>query len=116
MSHEHLYSDYSDVIVVGAGAVDYKLISICHKGDVVVSQDYGVAAMALGKAPIMVQLNHRRCQLCHISHIWRIRSMKHVSIFHRRTSVFLAEQLKEKAGILISDGKADIICGKCGAP
>ena len=52
----------------------------------------------------------------YISHIWRIRSMKHVSIFHRRTSVFLAEQLKEKAGILISDGKADIICGKCGAP
>ena len=30
-----LYSDYSDVIIVGAGAdaVDYKLISICHKGD-----------------------------------------------------------------------------------
>ena len=47
-----LYSDYSEVIVVGAGAdaVDYKLISICHKGDIVVSQDYGVAAMALGKA------------------------------------------------------------------
>ena len=44
-------SDYSEVIVVGAGAdaVDYKLISICHKGDIVVSQDYGVAAMALGK-------------------------------------------------------------------
>ena len=46
-----LYSDYSEVIVVSAGAdaVDYKLISICHKGDIVVSQDYGVAAMALGK-------------------------------------------------------------------
>ena len=46
-----LASDYSKVIVVGAGAdtVDYKLISICHKGDIVVSQDYGVAAMALGK-------------------------------------------------------------------
>ena len=46
-----LYSDYSEVIVVGAGAdaVDYKLISICYKGDIVVSQDYGVAAMALGK-------------------------------------------------------------------
>lgn len=46
-----LWSDYSEVIVVGAGAdaVDYKLISICHKGDIVVSQDYGVAAMALGK-------------------------------------------------------------------
>ena len=46
-----LYSDCSEVIVVcaGADAVDYKLISICHKGDVVVSQDYDVAAMALGK-------------------------------------------------------------------
>lgn len=46
-----LYSDYSDVVVVGAGAdaVDYKLISLCHSGDIVVSQDYGVAAMALGK-------------------------------------------------------------------
>ena len=29
--------------------MDYKLISICRKGDIVVSQDYGVAAMALGK-------------------------------------------------------------------
>ena len=46
-----LTSDYSEVIVVeaGADAVDYKLISICYKGDIVVSQDYGVAAMALGK-------------------------------------------------------------------
>lgn len=46
-----LESEYSEVIVVGSGAdaVDYKLISICHKGDIVVSQDYGVAAMALGK-------------------------------------------------------------------
>ena len=46
-----LTSDYSEVIVVGAGAdaVDYKLISICHRGDIVVTQDYGVASMALGK-------------------------------------------------------------------
>lgn len=47
-----LDSEYSEVIVVGAGAdaVDYKLISICKKGDIVVTQDYGVAAMALGKS------------------------------------------------------------------
>ncbi len=46
-----LNSEYSEIIVVGAGAdaVDYKLISLCNKGDIVVSQDYGVAAMALGK-------------------------------------------------------------------
>ena len=46
-----LSSDYSEVIIVGAGAdaVDFKLISLLSKGDICVSQDYGVAAMALGK-------------------------------------------------------------------
>ena len=46
-----LCSDYSEVIIVGAGAdaVDFKLISLLSKGDICVSQDYGVAAMALGK-------------------------------------------------------------------
>lgn len=46
-----LESDYSEVRVIGAGAdaVDYALINLCHRGDIVVSQDYGVAAMALGK-------------------------------------------------------------------
>ena len=51
-----LMSDYSEVIVVGAGAdaVDYKLISICRRGDIVVTQDYGVAAMALGKGAFAI--------------------------------------------------------------
>ena len=51
-----LTSEYSEVIVVGAGAdaVDYKLISICHRGDIVVSQDYGVAALALGKGAFAI--------------------------------------------------------------
>ena len=46
-----LSSDYSEVVIVGAGAdaVDFKLISLLFKGDICVSQDYGVAAMALGK-------------------------------------------------------------------
>ena len=46
-----MISDYSEIVVVGDGAdaVDYELIRVCHKGDIVVSQDYGVAAMALGK-------------------------------------------------------------------
>lgn len=29
--------------------MDFKLISLCRSGDIVVTQDYGVAAMALGK-------------------------------------------------------------------
>lgn len=36
-------------IYVDADAVDYALIGLCRKGDLVVTQDYGVAAMALGK-------------------------------------------------------------------
>lgn len=46
-----LSSDYSEVMIVGAGAdaVDFKLISLCHPGDIVVTQDYGVAAMTLSK-------------------------------------------------------------------
>ncbi len=46
-------SDYSEVKVIGAGAdaVDFALISMLDKdaNDIVVTQDYGVAAMALGK-------------------------------------------------------------------
>lgn len=46
-----LFSDYSEVKVIGAGAdaVDFALVNLCKKEDIVVTQDYGVAAMALGK-------------------------------------------------------------------
>lgn len=46
-----LHSDYSDIKIIGAGAdaVDFALVNLCKKGDAVVTQDYGVAAMALGK-------------------------------------------------------------------
>ena len=42
---------YGEVRVIGEGAdaVDLALINLCHAGDIVVSQDYGVAALALGK-------------------------------------------------------------------
>lgn len=36
-------------IYVDADAVDLALINLCQDGDIVVTQDYGVAAMALGK-------------------------------------------------------------------
>ena len=46
-----LTSDYSTVKVIGAGtdAVDIALINLCQRGDLVITQDYGVAALALGK-------------------------------------------------------------------
>ena len=46
-----LMSDYAEVKVIGAGAdaVDFALINLCRRSDIVVTQDYGVAALALGK-------------------------------------------------------------------
>lgn len=80
-----LYSDYSEVIVVGAGAdaVDYKLISICHKGDIVVSQDYGVAAMALGKGAYAI---HQSGKWYTDENIERMLMERHLSKKARRGS------------------------------
>lgn len=80
-----LNSDYSDVIAVGAGAdaVDYKLISICHKGDIVVSQDYGVAAMALGKGAYAI---HQSGRWYTNDNIDRMLMERHLNKKQRRTS------------------------------
>ncbi|WP_303818137.1 YaiI/YqxD family protein [Selenomonas ruminantium] len=54
-----LRSDYSEVKVIGAGAdaVDIALVNLCRAGDVVVTQDYGVATMALGKKAYAIHQN-----------------------------------------------------------
>lgn len=54
-----LYSDYSTVKTIGSGpdAVDFALVNLCHAGDVVVTQDYGVAAMVLGKRAYAIHQN-----------------------------------------------------------
>ena len=54
-----LTSDYSEVRIVGAGsdAVDLALINLCRPGDIVVTQDYGVAALALGKRAYAIHQN-----------------------------------------------------------
>lgn len=46
-----LKSDYSEVKIIGSGAdaVDFALVNLIAKGDIAVTQDYGVAAMVLGK-------------------------------------------------------------------
>ncbi len=46
-----LTSNYSEIILVSKApdAVDFALINRTFRGDIVVTQDYGVAAMALGK-------------------------------------------------------------------
>ena len=49
-------SEYSEVVTVSQGndAADSALINMTNKGDVVVTQDYGVATMALSKSAYAV--------------------------------------------------------------
>lgn len=46
-----LNSDYSKIIYVDSGfqSVDMKIVNEAEKGDIVITQDFGVAAMVLGK-------------------------------------------------------------------
>ena len=61
-TNHQLISDYSTVRVIGAGAdaVDIALINLCRRGDIVVTQDYGVAALALGKGAKAIHQSGRR--------------------------------------------------------
>ena len=56
-----LTSSYSEVKVIGAGfdAVDYALVNLARKNDIVVTQDYGVAAMALSKGAYAIHQSGR---------------------------------------------------------
>ena len=61
-TNHRLTSDYSTVKVIGAGAdaVDLALINLCQRGDIVVTQDYGVAALALGKGAKAIHQSGKR--------------------------------------------------------
>lgn len=56
----HLIDDgYSKVIIVGKGydSVDFALINNVNEGDIIVTQDYGVATMALSKKAYSINQN-----------------------------------------------------------
>jgi len=56
----HVYNDgYSQVLTVdkGVDSVDFTLMGLVQTGDVVVTQDYGLAAMALSKNAKVINQN-----------------------------------------------------------
>jgi uncharacterized protein YaiI (UPF0178 family) len=57
-SHE-LYDGYSNIITVDKArdSVDIKLINLLKREDIVITQDYGVAAMGLGKGAKVLNQN-----------------------------------------------------------
>lgn len=55
----HLESDYAEVITVDKSRdwADFKIANLASKGDLVVSQDYGLAAMVLAKGALCINQN-----------------------------------------------------------
>ena len=91
-----LSSDYSEIRIISAGAdaVDIALINLCRKGDIVVTQDYGVAAMALGKGAYAVHQSGKQfsdgnieglLMDRHLSKVARIKSKNHLKGPRKRT-------------------------------
>ncbi len=60
--HHVLTSDYAAVkhVSSGADAVDIALMNLCRRGDIVVTQDYGVAAMTLGRGAFAIHHSGKR--------------------------------------------------------
>ena len=60
-TNHQLVSKTGQVITIGAGAdaVDFALINRCQAGDLVVTQDYGVASLALGKGAFCLHQSGR---------------------------------------------------------
>jgi uncharacterized protein YaiI (UPF0178 family) len=93
-----LRSDYSDVKMIGAGAdaVDFALVNLCRAGDIVVTQDYGVAAMVLGKGAYAI---HQSGRWYTNDNIDKLLMERHVAKTARRASAknHLTQQKKRTA-------------------
>ncbi len=77
-----LHSEYGEVLIIGKGAdaVDFALVNRLQNGDIAVTQDYGVAAMTLGKKGYAIHPsgkiydNRNMDQMLferHLSKLWR---------------------------------------------
>lgn len=54
-----LESDYSTVFTVskGSDSADYKIVNLLEKGDIAVTQDYGLAAMCMSRGAYAINQN-----------------------------------------------------------
>lgn len=54
--NHYIYLEYGEVKVVDSGfqSVDMYVVNICKENDIVITQDYGVAAIALGKEAYVI--------------------------------------------------------------
>lgn len=82
----HVISDeYAKVIIVGKGrdSADITVVNTCNKGDIVITQDYGVASMALAKGAKCINQNGLYYTEDNIDSLMAIR---HIASVERRKS------------------------------
>ncbi|MEG2081491.1 MAG: DUF188 domain-containing protein, partial [Oscillospiraceae bacterium] len=57
-SHVFSYENVETITVSkGADSADFKLVNLIKTGDIVITQDYGLAAMALSKKAVCISQN-----------------------------------------------------------
>lgn len=69
--------DGAETIVVsqGADSVDFRLVNLISKGDIVITQDYGLAAMCLGKNAIVLHQDGKQYTEENISGLLEFRAI-----------------------------------------
>ncbi len=72
------YKEGAKIVIVSKGrdAVDYKLLNDLKKGDIVITQDYGVATMSLSRMAIPINQNGMKYTNDNISYLLEVRAIK----------------------------------------
>ncbi len=63
------------VVSQGADSVDFRLVNLISKGDIVITQDYGLAAMCLGKNAIVLHQDGKQYTEENISGLLEFRAI-----------------------------------------
>lgn len=93
-----LFSDYSEIISVSKApdAVDFALINRTDKGDIVVTQDYGVAAMALGRGAYAI---HQSGKVYTNQNIDQMLMERHIAMKARRAGERVKGHMKKRTSV-----------------
>ena len=63
------------VVEKGADSVDFKLVNMVQRGDIAVTQDYGLAAMCLGKSALVINQDGKQYTSDNISGLLEFRAI-----------------------------------------
>lgn len=75
-SHRIEHENVQTIIVdKGADSADFRLVNLVHEGDVVITQDYGLAAMCLSKKTIVLNQDGKRYSDENISGLLEFRAV-----------------------------------------